>query len=183
MIRKVNDRTNGRSEVCAAIVAHFHGPLSACVNGDCRGSYLASHADDIVQETFSRFWQALLNGVLEDVTVHNWMDKEHLKRIRKHLFGSARFVRFEFYRSLRGRELLDDPAIIRAPAAACPIVLSEIQAAIQQCTPAQQETFLLRQQGLSHEEIAARHSVPVETVRTHLFRARRRLRKILKDYE
>ncbi len=182
MIRKVND-TNELSAVCEAIVAHFHRRLTACVHKNCTGTCLSSHVDDIVQESLSRLWQQLRDGRMGELTMDNWKDPAILEMIGKRLFGIARNVRFEFYRRLPSHESLRDQATVWAPAAGCPVVLSEIQAAIQKCKPAQQEAFLLNQLGWSTAEIAAQQGVPEATVRTRLSRARGGLKKILKDYE
>lgn len=183
MIRRVNDRNNELSEVCEAIVDHFVRRLRASVHRNCNGTSLASLVDDIVQESFSRFWQQLRDGRMGPLTLGNWKDRLTLDMIEKRLFGIARNVRFEFYRRFPRHETIHDQATVRAPATSCPVVLSEIQAAIQKCKPAHQETFLLKQEGWSTADIATKQGVAAPTVRTNYSRARRDLREILKDYD
>jgi DNA-directed RNA polymerase specialized sigma24 family protein len=153
------------------------------VQRSCFRTCLASDVDDIVQETLLGFWQALIDGRLEGLTVDNWKEEFNLDRIGEYLCGIARNVRRAFYRGLQRRKSVDLPADACAPAVSCPVVLSEIQAAIQQCKPAQRETFMLKQHGWSTAEIAEKQAIPDATVRTHLARARGSLKEILKDYE
>jgi RNA polymerase sigma factor (sigma-70 family) len=176
------DEHDSLRDLCVAIAAEFHDPLTKHVRRRCIGTRLESEVEDIVQEAFSRLWQALIAGRRKDLTIHNWKQNANLASIRKQLFGTAKFARWEFYRRQSERETCETPASLLSISDACPVALSEIQAAIQKCTPTQRDTFLLKEEGWTNSEIAAKHGVPVATVRTNYFRARKCLKKILKDY-
>lgn len=182
MIREPNGGTDSLKDVCVAIIAEFYDSLSESVRRRCMGTLLASEVEDIVQEAFSRLWQALIAGRLEELTIHNWKDEPHIQRTRTTLFGVANFIRLECYRRLEGREFVKDPTSVGAPAVACPVVLSEIRDAVEQCPPAQRDTFLLVHQGWGYADIAAHQGVELGTVRANYFRARIRLQESLKDY-
>jgi DNA-directed RNA polymerase specialized sigma24 family protein len=183
MIRKVNDGNDGLRDVYVAIDAYFYDQLRNCLLRQCGGTSLESQVDDMVQEAFNQLWLALSAGRRPGITIDNWKDKPHKEWIRKTLYGSAKFTRYKLYR--RGRECLTGVRLefVYDYPVGCRVVLSEIQAALQQCTAIQRETFVLRHQGWSHGEIAEiQGGIPEATVRTNFRRARARLQKILKDY-
>lgn len=182
MISKANNGSNALWDVCIAIEHYFQVELRNAVARKCKGTPLESEAEDIERGAFSQLWQALLAGELPDVTVHNWKEEARLRWIRARLFGGAKFTRFDFYRRRRRWESIVDRAIVCTPNPGCPVVMGEIQAAIEQCTPAQREAFELTQDGWSPSEIAAKRGVSPATVRTNLHRARLGLMERLKDY-
>lgn len=144
-----------------------------------------SDADDIVQETYlraHRYWDSFEPGS----DCRKW-----LLTICRNVFTTS------FHRSLKSVAVDDDEleslAAARGHNAARAAGLDDmysrldlgpaIHAAIEQLDPVFREVVVLSDvEGFSYEEIAQSIGIPLGTVRSRLFRARRHLQESLMDY-
>jgi RNA polymerase sigma-70 factor, ECF subfamily len=133
-------------------------------------------ADDLVQEAFYRFYRA---GRRHENEAHR----------RNSLFQIATNLVRDAARRRKGYEevvLNEDPEIGFVPRSEAPspeqdtAVRTDVARAMQQLDPAQRELlWLAYAQGASHEEIAQVMGVRAISVRTLLFRARKKLAVLL----
>jgi len=137
--------------------------------------------EDMAQETFLRLFRALphfrgearLSTYLYRIIV-NVVNDEFRDRKKARLTAS----------------IDDDQARGLAQSGAGPAVLAEraqmqqaVENALQQMAPADRVILTLHyQEGRSYEEIAAILDSPMGTVKTHLYRARERLKFIMKEW-
>ncbi len=141
----------------------------------------ADMAEDVVQDTFVAVHQHL-DGFRGDSELKTWISRIALNRARDCLRRRKRAPRRlemleqEDGRTLESRaDLSVEPERTRDHG-----LMARIQAEIERLPASLRECFLLREIGeLSYEEIAEAMNLPLGTVRTHLFRARERLRKEL----
>jgi len=144
---------------------------------------VATQAEDLVQETMLRAWRGW--GRFESGTnVRAW-----LMTILRHLFINQ-------YRKDRRRPAevdlddVDPTSVFEAVGGVDPeghffsqITDERVLRAIEDLPPDYRATLLLSDgEGLSYAEIAQVLEVPIGTVRSRLFRARRRLQTVLHDY-
>ncbi len=179
MIAKANRQPTEASEICRAIEAQFGRGLRASVLRRCGTN--EADADDIVQEAFLRMSQAIDAGRFPGVTIDNWNKEPFFESLRRFLFGSARFIRLEFYRH-NATIGLHDPATIAGWISHSPSTLIDIKEAIDKCTTAQRRVFALRQERRKFKEIGAELGIPTATARIIYFRAKQSLQALLKDY-
>ncbi|MEM7204468.1 MAG: RNA polymerase sigma factor [Planctomycetota bacterium] len=122
-------------------------------------------ADDLVQDALQRAWRSR----------SQWDPTQN---------GEGWLLRtaFHAFLDLRDRQRRQPPpSSIAAPevAAACDVELrEEIEHALAALRPIEREVLLgFHREGHSVDELAAQHGVPVNTVKSHLHRARQRLRR------
>ena len=160
-----------------------HGAFHELVDRHARGLYgLAvslvgnpADAEDVLQETFAGAFRGL-RSFRGQSSVKTWLSQILVRQAAKH------------YRTQRrhGAGGLDERAAAR------PVVASaqqradlrmDLSGAILALGPEQREVILLRElQGMSYEQIATVLGVPMGTVESRLFRARRHLQDLLKEY-
>jgi RNA polymerase sigma-70 factor (ECF subfamily) len=136
-------------------------------------------AEDLAQEAFIRAWVAIANFRLES-SFRTW-----LFRIVTNLFyNRLPSLRRELYEL--GEDCLvdipDDSSPDLNPASGIEVeeIHTFLHKQIDRLPESQRVLVMLRyQQGLSYEDIARVVSLPLGTVKTGLFRAKERLRKIL----
>jgi RNA polymerase sigma-70 factor (ECF subfamily) len=158
-----------------AIVGHFQGPLQAYLKRLCGQPDLA---EDLAQETFVR---VLTN-------LHRFDDRF---RFSTWLFTIAR--RLWLNHAARRRPVSDSEHVERrggagaGPVAAVQererttLLRKALDAALAALTGPQRDAVLLyHQQGLGIGEIALRSGLPEGTIKSHLFRARRRMMAMIR---
>ena len=126
-------------------------------------------ADDLVQDTLERAWS-----------------KFHLYRrgtdLRAWLFTVMHNVYVNQLRALRHTASLDEemPELAQAARETDTLVLRDLDAAIRRLPPDQREVLLLvALEEMSYEEAAGALGVPIGTVMSRLFYARRRMASLL----
>jgi RNA polymerase sigma-70 factor (ECF subfamily) len=124
-------------------------------------------AEDLTQQTFVRAWQALPN-FRHQSSLATW-----LHRIAYHEYT-------HWLRDRREHASLEAAAHLAAPDHSYEWETLVLPQALAQLTPEHREAFLLYHiQELSIGEVAAILEVPVGTVKSRLFTARKRLRELL----
>ena len=123
-------------------------------------------AEDVLQETLAKVWRLRASfdpdgnaaGCLLQAAFRTFCD--HRARRRRVVAGSA-----------------TAPDALPAPSAPCPVELRDEVARSLAALPAIERELLLgfHRDGLSLRELAERHALPVNTVKSHLHRARARL--------
>jgi RNA polymerase sigma-70 factor (ECF subfamily) len=123
-------------------------------------------AEDVLQETLAKVWR-LRASFDPEGNAEGWLLQaafrtfcDHRARRRRVVDGSA-----------------TEPDALPAPSAPCPVELRDEVARSLAALPAIERELLLgfHRDGLSLRELAERHALPVNTVKSHLHRARQRL--------
>jgi RNA polymerase sigma-70 factor (ECF subfamily) len=123
-------------------------------------------AEDVLQETLAKVWR-LRASFDPDGNAEGWLLQaafrtfcDHRARRRRLVPGSA-----------------TQPDALPAPSAPCAVELRDEVARTLAALPAIERELLLgfHRDGLSLRELAERHALPVNTVKSHLHRARQRL--------
>ena len=132
----------------------------------------ADDAEDAVQETLAGAFRGL-RAFRGQSSVKTWLTGILVRQAARH-FRRGR---------LRTGSLQLAPEPAEAHAAPKADVRLDVQAAIMALRPDHREVIVLREMhGLSYEEIAQALQVPPGTVESRLFRARRELQELLRDY-
>ena len=127
----------------------------------------AARAEELAQETFL--------GVLRAVTRY-----EPRALFRTYLYGIAQFQLAAERRKNARRQGDAAPLIVDPPAVNHLEEAVAIRQAMDEVEPAEREVLMLREyEQLSYAEIAALQRVPINTVRSRLFRARQALKELL----
>lgn len=140
----------------------------------------SEEAEDIAQETFLRAWQSL-SRFRADSQIRTW-----LYRITTNLcYNRLPKLRADFEALDPTDELLPEGDTRSVETR---MVSAELREDIYQAVDALPEHYRLlitlrHNEGYSYEEIAAITELPLGTVKTGLFRARRQLREALAAYE
>lgn len=146
--------------------------------------FSVEQAEDLAQETFARAWRGI--GQLEDEEAkEGW-----LYQIAKNIYKNH--LRHRDAGKRKGRELplddgegnffdIPDPEVDPLSGVLEGERANWLRAAIESLPKKMKRVVLLKLDGQSYGEIAALMLVSEETVRAHLFQARRRLRDILID--
>jgi len=135
----------------------------------------AADAEDIVQETFSGVFRGL-GGFKGLSSVKTWMTRILVRQVAMHRRRRREPIR------LFGAESSAAEAYVPSGSHAADARM-DVRAAIQALTPEHREVVLLREfQGRSYEQIAEVLGIPPGTVESRLFRARRAMQELLKDY-
>lgn len=148
--------------------AYLYG-LAVSLVGD------ANDAEDLVQETLAGAFRGL--GTFgERSSVKTWLTRILVRQAARHF--RRRKVRLAGLIGLaRRKESKASPAASRSD------VQMDVQAAIMALQPEHREVIVLREmQSLAYEEISQVLGVPAGTVESRLFRARRALRELLREY-
>ena len=123
-------------------------------------------AEDVLQETLAKVWR-LRASFDPDGNAEGWLLQaafrtfcDHRARRRRAVPGSA-----------------TEPDALPAPSGPCAVELRDEVARTLAALPAIERELLLgfHRDGLSLRELAERHALPVNTVKSHLHRARQRL--------
>ena len=127
-------------------------------------------AEDVVQETFLRAWQKA-DSFSGEVPVRNW------------LLRIAHNVAVSTLRTVRDvsvdPQLLPTPGVQSGPETVVE-ARTQILDALAALDPVDRSLVVLREvEGLTYEEITQVMDLPMPTVKTRLFRARARLRKLV----
>lgn len=142
----------------------------------------AGTAEDVAQETFVRAWRGL-GRFREESTFKTWLYRIATNVARTHLDRCGRRAR------IADRSLDDETAPVqagdvpsRAPDAETSLVRREaIDRALSELPDELRQALVLRDvEGLDYKEIAAVTGAPIGTVESRIFRARRRLRTLLR---
>ena len=151
----------GSAEAFTELFARYRGPIYGFFR---RRLTDASRAEELCQETFI----AILRGAAR---------YELRATFRTYLYAIAMKQLFaERRRSARSEQNIVDPPDLQTPAADTDAAIW-VRHAIGQLEPDHRDVLLLREyEELSYEEIGALLHLPVNTVRSRLFRARMALR-------
>ncbi|MDQ7007392.1 MAG: RNA polymerase sigma factor [Acidobacteriota bacterium] len=167
----------GDLEAFAALVERYQRPLTAKALGCLRQ---VQDADDLVQETFLRAWRGL-GSFREDSRFGPWL----YRILRNLVVDRSR----KAWREIEGAEEIARRAADGAPTPEEEMMSRDLAAQVQKALDAlpegrQREIFRLRfQQGLPIAEIAGRLGIHPGTVKVHIFRTARRLRRRLEGLE
>jgi RNA polymerase sigma-70 factor (ECF subfamily) len=125
----------------------------------------ASEAEDLLQETLTKVWR-LRHAFSPDGNAEAWLLQ-------------AAFRTFCDHRARCARRPVGDGSVegLEAPQRPCAIELrDEVEVRLQGMPPLQRELLTgFHRDGATLEELAARHGLPLNTVKSHLHRARARL--------
>jgi len=141
-------------------------------------------AEDIVQETFLRVYRkrhnykAIANFSTWIFTIAGNLAKSELRRRKRWKFFSL-----DAYNDNEKKFELPDNGIKPDRAASVSILDENIQNAIDKLQDKYKESLILRDiEGMSYKQIADITRVPVGTVKSRVNRARKKLRKKLRDH-
>jgi len=133
----------------------------------------AADADDVVQETYAGAFRGLA-GFRHEASVKTWLTQILVRQ-------AGRFRRDRAKRPVASLEGRDEPSPGNAQGRSD--VRMDFQRALTLLGDEHREVIVLRElQGLSYQEIADVLGVPAGTVESRLFRARRQMQELLKDY-
>lgn len=133
-----------------------------------------SDADDVVQEALVRAWRHRA-GLDPDGNPHAW-----LRRIAFRAFCDLRRSRA----SDPAVESSSDASAEASPADHLPELRDEVRHRLQRLTGLERELLVgFHQHGHSLQELASAHALPLNTVKSHLHRARARLARAGRDTE
>jgi RNA polymerase sigma-70 factor (ECF subfamily) len=139
----------------------------------------AADAEDVVQETFLGAFRGL-RGFRGHASVKTWLTRILVNRV-------ARLHRSRRLRRATPIHLVLEPSGDAVPDAATAEVRADIRmdlsAVLAGLSDEHRTVVVLRElQGMSYSEMADALDVPRGTVESRLFRARQRLKELLKDY-
>jgi RNA polymerase sigma-70 factor (ECF subfamily) len=152
----------------AALVRRYQSPVRGLLRRLTAGD--AAWADDLAQETFVRAWRGLRRWRGE-AGLSTW-----LYRIAFNVFASEA--------EKRARRATD--VVADVPEAATEMegltLRRDLSGALACLSPAERAVVALTYaEGATNEEVAETLQVPLGTVKTHLHRAKARLREVLRD--
>lgn len=132
-------------------------------------------AADLVQEVFVRAWQGLAT-FRGDAAFGTWLHRLTINVVLQGARGDTRRRR-----RVRPEGDLPEPVPERPAALDDPGLRLDLEQAVAALPQGLRTVFVLHDvEGYRHEEIGALLELPVGTCRSHLFRARRRLREMLR---
>ena len=152
-----------------------HGPFLFALAVSLVGN--AADAEDVLQETLLGAFRGM-SGFRGGSSVRTWLARILLRQ-------AARFHRL---RATRGTtaglfEASSQAGPRAAPSARASDARMDVQAALMALSPEHRAVLVLREwQGLSYEEIAETLEIPRGTVESRIFRARRIMQELLKEY-
>ena len=138
----------------------------------------AREAEDVTQEAFVRVWRSI-GRFRADANFRTWLYRivvnlcyNRLPKLKREL-GAVEVEEIA---------LVDDNIGVERRVLSAEMD-AQMRSAIADLPDTQRLVITLRhQQGLSYDEIAAVTELPLGTVKTHIFRARKRLKLALRDY-
>jgi len=134
-------------------------------------------ADDLAQEVFVRAWRSL-RGFRGDSTFRTWLHRVAINVVRTSQAREGRLRRWLVRRSAHDEPF--DPPARGEPVDATLARRDAIERALATLPSELRVPVTLRDmQGLEYKEIAALLNVPIGTVESRIFRARRRLKPLL----
>lgn len=158
------DFQRGSKDAFAELFARYREPIYGYFR---RRLADAARAEELAQETFL--------AVLRAVTRY-----EPRALFRTYLYGIAFLQLAAERRKSARREAILDLTTVDLPAAGDSEATAEIRQALEKLGPDEREVLMLREyEQLSYAEIAALQRVPINTVRSRLFRARMALKELL----
>jgi RNA polymerase sigma-70 factor (ECF subfamily) len=138
-------------------------------------------AEDLAQEAFVRAWKSL-GRFRGESSFRTWLHGIAVNVIRTHRGRLSRLRRY-FHMPAAGTD--DDPlerASVGDGIEAAAVMRQAIDRALGALPPELREAVVLRDvQGLEYKEIADALGIPIGTVESRIFRARQRLRPLLRD--
>lgn len=136
----------------------------------------AADAEDVVQETFAGAYRGL-GAFRHEASVKSWLTHILiLQAARHHREQTRRRGRLEAARDVMG------PRAAQAPGHGADLRL-DLGSALMALSSEHREVIVLRElQGMSYDDMAAVLKLPWGTVESRLFRARRQLQVLLKEY-
>jgi RNA polymerase sigma-70 factor (ECF subfamily) len=156
----------GSAEAFAELFGRYREPIYGFFR---RRLENAARAEELAQETFV----ALLRGVVRYEP--RALFRTYLYGIALNLLAAERRKAGHEVKNYAAEDTADGPAQTENPDAAL-----WVMRAVEQLDAGEREILLLREyEGLSYEEISALLRVPVNTVRSRLFRARMALKDLL----
>jgi RNA polymerase sigma-70 factor (ECF subfamily) len=167
---------SGAAEAFSELVLRFQRPVFSLIVRLVRDRALA---EDLAQDAFVRAWRKLATYD-SDRPFRSWMFKiAHNLAIDELRRRRPETVPIEEPES-EGLDLLgrleDQTALDPAESLDTARALQHLEQALGQLRPAYREVILLRfREGLAYEEIAEIMDLPLGTVKTHIFRARKEL--------
>ncbi|MDZ4662060.1 MAG: RNA polymerase sigma factor [Pseudomonadota bacterium] len=137
------------------------------------GSFPAHAAADLVQETLIRLVQKHRDGEFDSSK----------GAIKNYAFGIAKFVRLEALKKKSNFDLVEDETQLDVPSVDNTNhadLVAHLRWAISQLKPIEQELILqMIDEESSFETIAEKFNMPVGTVKSHIHRAKEKLRQIM----
>jgi RNA polymerase sigma-70 factor, ECF subfamily len=138
-------------------------------------------AEDLAQEAFIRAWNGLAR-FRGDSAFRTWLHGIALNVIRTHRGRLARLRAMLFDRAGAGDRNPIETAAVDERLEERLAQRQRIDRALAQLPAELREALVLRDvQGLEYKEIAAALGVPIGTVESRIFRARQRLRPLLRE--
>ncbi|MCY2931841.1 MAG: sigma-70 family RNA polymerase sigma factor [Planctomycetota bacterium] len=134
-------------------------------------------AEDVVQETFAGAFAGLA-GYRGEASVKTWLTRIAVRQAAACLRKRQRRGELARGQAKTERGLREAPGGQAAADARM-----DVMAAMDELSPEHREVLVLRElEGLSYDEMAAALALPRGTVESRLFRARRAMQELLKDY-
>jgi len=136
-------------------------------------------AEDIVQETFAGAFRGL-RGFRGRSSIRTWLTRILVKQVARH----RRYRRIRRFLSLEQAAGEGGAAASGAPDATAEAdVRMDVTAVLARLSEDHRNVVVLREmQAMSYDEIVEVLGVPTGTVESRLFRARQRLKELLRDY-
>jgi RNA polymerase sigma-70 factor (ECF subfamily) len=133
-------------------------------------------AEDVAQEAFARAYRAL-GGFREEARLSTWFYRILVNEVQRHR-------RWRFLRETRYTALEDDPLDPKPDATGDPALRARIARALDRLPRGQREAFVLvHLEGMSVREAADITGRAIGTIKSHLHRGLRALRRELSDLE
>ena len=137
------------------------------------GSFASHIASDLVQETLIRLVQKYRDGSFDPSR----------GAVKNYAFGIAKFIRLEALKKKGSLELVDDESQLDVPAvdhSSQTDQVAHLRWAISQLKSIEQELILqMIDEESSFETIAEQFNMPIGTVKSHIHRAKEKLRQIM----
>lgn len=178
--RVVERAIGGSREAFDELVSRHRGPIYTLIRtltGD------DTDADDLTQETFVRAYNAIVR-FRQESAFRTWLSRIAVNVVRTHLASRRRRRRaFTVDLAADSDQAIDAALIVRGDVET---TLSRRQAIVRALALLPEDwrvALTLRDvQGFEYHEIAAVLNVPIGTIESRVFRARRRLRPLLRHW-